>query len=388
MKNTASIQKNQEMEIKVRGMYGSTVNAVDRGFGTRAHAAGSRAKVHPGEAGIVSGRRIRIDTPSRPVLQSIRRVLTLRNILLALISGVFIAAAVILMLFNFEYATIYGNTKYSNEQIESFITQGYLGENTFVMAVKYHHRKVSDIPFVDQIDIDLVNPSTVRVNITEKPTDGCIFYKGNNVYVSKEGVIQTVSRRNVEETTVIKGVVLTHSNTGSQVLAKNQLGLDLSLELIRAAAKYGIRADSIDVDQKSSLTASFGDVKVLVGKTGYDEKMYKMHQILPYLEGRSGVISMIGYEDGDTSNENIVLSPSMSEESIQGAEAAQKAQPASEEDTTEEAAAVEEDDRTESKEPDAAEEEKKQQEDPKSEKEKQEESGAAGAQPQAETPDR
>ena len=388
MKNTASIQKNQEMEIKVRGMYGSTVNAVDRGFGTRVHAAGSRAKVHPGEAGIVSGRRIRIDTPSRPVLQSIRRVLTLRNILLVLISGVFIAAAVILMLFNFEYATIYGNTKYSNEQIESFITQGYLGENTFVMAVKYHHRKVSDIPFVDQIDIDLVNPSTVRVNITEKPTDGCIFYKGNNVYVSKEGVIQTVSRRNVEETTVIKGVVLTHSSTGSQVLAKNQLGLDLSLELIRAAAKYGIRADSIDVDQKSSLTASFGDVKVLVGKTGYDEKMYKMHQILPYLEGRSGVISMIGYEDGDTSNENIVLSPSMSEESIQGAEAAQKAQPASEADTTEEAAAVEEDDRTESKEPDAAEEEKKQQEDPKSEKEKQEESGAAGAQPQAETPDR
>ena len=377
MKNTASIQKNQEMEIKVHGMYGSTVNAVDRGFRTRAHA-GSRAKVHPGEAGIVSGRRIRIDTPSRPLLQSVGRFLTLRNILLFLISGIFIAAAVVLMLFNFEYATIYGNTKYSSEQIESFITQGYLGENTFVMAVKYHHRKVSDIPFVDRIDIDIVNPSTVRVNITEKPTDGCIFYKGNNVYVSKEGIIQTVSRRNVEETTVINGVVLTHSNTGSQVLAKNQLGLDLSLELIRAAAKYGIRADSIDVDQKSSLTAAFGDVKVLVGKTGYDEKMYKMHQILPYLEGRSGVISMIGYEDGDTSNENIVLSPSMSEESIQGAEAAQKAQPASEADT-EEAAEAEEADETGSEETDAAEEEKKQLEDLKAEKEKQEESGAAGA---------
>lgn len=379
MKNTASIQKNHEMEIKVHGMYGSTVNGIDRGFGTRVHTGG-RAKVHPGEAGIVSGHRIRIDTPSRPLLRSIGRFFNLRNILLFLISAIFIGAAVILMLFNFEYSTIYGNTKYSKEQIESFITQGTLGENTFVMAVKYHHRKVTDIPFVDRIDIDIVNPSTVRVNITEKPTDGCIFYKGNNVYISKEGIIQTVSRRSVEETTVINGVVLTHSNTGTPVLAKNQLGLDLSMELIRAAHKYGIRPDSIDVDQKSSLTVSFGDVKVLVGKTGYDEKMYKMHQILPYLDGRSGVISMIGYEDGNTSNENIVLSPSMSEESIQGAEAAQKAQPASEADTEAAAEAAEEEtDGTESGEEDAAEEKEKHAEDLNTEKEKQEESGAAGA---------
>ena len=318
MKNTASIQKNQEMEIKVHGMYGSTVNAVDRGFRTRAHA-GSRAKVHPGEAGIVSGRRIRIDTPSRPVLQSVGRFLTLRNILLFLISGIFIAAAVILMLFNFEYATIYGNTKYSSEQIESFITQGYLGENTFVMAVKYHHRKVSDIPFVDRIDIDIVNPSTVRVNITEKPTDGCIFYNGNNVYFSKEGIIQTVSGRKVEDTTIVNGVVLTHSNTGTQIMAKNQLGLDLSLELMRAADKYGVQVDTIDVDARNNLTFSIGDVKVRIGKTGYDNKMFRLHRIYPYLEGRSGVISMSGYKDTYDSNYNIVLSPEGSEAAVRAA---------------------------------------------------------------------
>ena len=81
-------------------------------------------------------------------------------------------AAVILMFFNFETATVYGNTKYSQEQIESFITRGRLGDNTFVMALKYHNRKVEGIPFVDRIDIDIVSPSTVRVNIAEKPLDG------------------------------------------------------------------------------------------------------------------------------------------------------------------------------------------------------------------------
>ena len=324
MKNAASIQKNSEMEMKVHGMYGSTANEVDRVFRRRVRSArpvsgaGSRikAKIHPGEAGIVSGRRIRVETPDRPLLRSLKGILTLRGILLVLISGLFVAAAVILMLFNFEYATIHGNTKYSQEQIESFITRGFLGDNTFVMAVKYHHRKVTGIPFVDQIDIDIVNPSTIRVNITEKPTDGCIFYKGSNVYFSNDGIIQTVSGRTVEDTTVVNGVVLTHSETGARIQAKNQLGLDLTLELLRAADKYGIRADSIDVDSKSNLTVTFGDVKVLVGKTGFDQKMYKMHQILPYLEGRSGIISMTGYEDDyNVETGNIVLSPFKSEES-------------------------------------------------------------------------
>ena len=136
MKNTVSIQDNNAMDYKIRGMYGSTVNEVDRSFGSRAHRAhalktlNGRPKIHPGEAGVVSGRRIRVE------ISSIGRLFTLRGILLLLFSVVSVSAAVILMLFNFETAAIYGNTKYSPEQIESFITRGNLGENTFVMALK------------------------------------------------------------------------------------------------------------------------------------------------------------------------------------------------------------------------------------------------------------
>lgn len=338
MKNTASIQNNNAMDIHMRGMYGSTVNEVDRGFRSRAHRVHTlkptgAAKIHPGEAGVVSGRRIRVEMPA------IGRLFTLRGILLLLLSFLSVSAAVILMLFNFETAAIYGNTKYSPEQIESFITRGNLGENTFVMALKYHHRKVTDIPFIDRIDIDLVSPSTVRVNITEKPTDGCISYKGNNVYISKEGLIETVSKRTVEDTTIISGVVLTHSNTGTQVLAKNQLGLDLSLELLRAADKYGIRADSIDVDEKSNLTVMFNDVKVRLGKTGFDHKMFRMHQILPYMQGCSGTISMTGYESGYGKESNIVLSPYMTEAEAEEAarKAAEQARKAAEEEARKEA---------------------------------------------------
>ncbi len=256
---------------------------------------------------IVKGHRVAVHAPSRPLSIPAVRI-SPRGILLALLAMLTMAAAVILMFFNFETATVYGNTKYSQEQIESFITRGRLGDNTFVMALKYHNRKVEGIPFVDRIDIDIVSPSTVRVNIAEKPLDGCIYYGGQNVYFSKEGMIETVSGRVAEEATVINGVVLTHSNTGHQVLAQNQLGLDRSLEAMRVMEKYGIHADSITVDEKSSLTVTFGDVDVKIGKSGYDQKMFKLHQILPHMEGKKGEISMAAYES-DYADSEIVLSP-------------------------------------------------------------------------------
>ena len=199
MKKTATLQKNTVINTGMRGMYGSTANALDmnRAYAGTGTFAKARTKIHPSEAGVVSGRRVRVESPEpvRTAVRSLGRLFTLRGILVMLVSALSIAAVLILMLFNFESATVHGNTKYSQEQIESFIKRGYLGENTFVMALKYHHRTVKDIPFVDQIDIDIITPSTVRVNIKEKPTDCCVFYNGKNVYMSSDGMIQTVSGR-------------------------------------------------------------------------------------------------------------------------------------------------------------------------------------------------
>ena len=270
---------------------------------------GGRAKYRYTAANeIVKGYRITDAEPilTLPSLGRLRSLITLRGIIVAFVAAITMAAAVILMTFNFEKAVIYGNTKYSQKQIESFITRGRLGENTFVMALKFHHRTVTDIPFVDQIDIDIISPSTVRVNIKEKSLDACVIREDDKVYFSKEGVVQTISGRSVENTTVVNGLDLKAPVTGSAVEADNQTGKALVLDLLRAMDRYGIHADSIDVDKRNNLTASFGQVLVKLGKTGYDGKMYKIHQMATGLKDRSGVISMTGF---DYDGENIVLSP-------------------------------------------------------------------------------
>ncbi len=242
----------------------------------------------------------------RVSLRSIGEIFSVRNLLMLFFAGLVISAAVILMLFNFETAVVYGNTKYSQKQIESFITRGKLGENTFVMALKYHDRAVKEIPFVDRIDISIINPSTVQVNITEKPLDGCIDCGEYKAYFSKEGIVQAISGRTDEKATVINGLELHKPEIDAPVESENRTGLDNVLKLLATMDRYELHADVIDVDQLGSLTVGFGDVSVGVGKSGYDRKMYKLHQINKYFEGKSGYISMIG---SDYTGENIVLSP-------------------------------------------------------------------------------
>lgn len=328
MKKTGiSSGKKNIRQTRVRGMYGSrysdmystvreTAAAAAVDFGKIKMVSGGQEIVKGIIAGggqeIVKGKRIRfkaVPEYEAGIFSRIFKKMSLRFLLSSAAVLFVLAAVFVLMTFNLKKTTVYGTDMYSQDQIESFITGGYLGRNTFIMALKYHNRTVKDIPFIDRIDVDITSPSTVRVNIKEKPVDGFVFYKGKNVYVSKEGVIQTVSKTKVEKSTQIQGVVLTHSKTGSRALAKNQYGLDISLELMKIMEKYGIRqdADRISVDEKNRLTVTFGDVKVQLGRSGYDEKLYKIQQILPDLKGRSGIINMTGLND--YSNLNIVLMP-------------------------------------------------------------------------------
>ena len=263
---------------------------------------------------MIKGRDVRKYAAAVPEADQVRRQLrrvgdrvNFRSVLLLVA-----AAVVVLTAFHFENATIYGNTMYSQQQIEEFLTKGRLGDNTFIMALKYHNRKIENIPFVDRIDIDIVSPSTIRVNIKESPVDGVIEYGGEHVYFSENGLITAVSDRTVESSIKVTGVVLTHSGVGRKASAKNQLGLDLATQLMRIMDKYGIKnqATAIDVDAKCFLTVSFGDVQVKIGRTLYDEKMYRMKALLPHLQERSGVIDMSWTTDPQA---DIVLLPQQSE---------------------------------------------------------------------------
>ena len=159
--------------------YGYARTDFSRAEGSNLQGGGSAVEIVRGHRfAMEAAQGIGAEAPGRRLrthaARGARWIISLRGLLLLLMAALTAGTTAVLTFCNFRHATVYGNTKYSEEQIESYITHGTLGENTVVMALKYHNRKVEDIPFVDRIDIDIVDRSTVRVNIREKQLAGVI----------------------------------------------------------------------------------------------------------------------------------------------------------------------------------------------------------------------
>ena len=70
------------------------------------------------------------------------------------------------------------------------------------------------------------------------------------------------------------------------------------LSLTKLLAKYEIAPDSINFSKNLSVTLSFEDANVLLGKDiEDDEKIVKLKQLLPDLEGMKGTLHLENYNE-------------------------------------------------------------------------------------------
>ena len=70
------------------------------------------------------------------------------------------------------------------------------------------------------------------------------------------------------------------------------------LNLTKLLDKYEIAPDSINFSQSLSVTLSFQDANVLLGKEiENDEKIVKLKQLLPDLKGMKGTLHLENYDE-------------------------------------------------------------------------------------------
>ena len=55
--------------------------------------------------------------------------------------------------------------------------------------------------------------------------------------------------------------------------------------------------DKIFFNEENEITLYFGNVRARLGKDNLEEKIMRLQQILPSLEGESGVVDMQNYSD-------------------------------------------------------------------------------------------
>ena len=69
------------------------------------------------------------------------------------------------------------------------VESGWFGDNTLVVSLKYNNRSIKNIPFVETMDVKVVNRHTVRVQVYEKALAGYVQYLDHYMYFDNDGIV-------------------------------------------------------------------------------------------------------------------------------------------------------------------------------------------------------
>ena len=192
--------------------------------------------------------------------------------------------------------TVTGNSHYTDDEIKDMVFTGPYSYNSLVLSVMYRNKSIKDIPFIEKMDVDIVDANAVRINVFEKAVAGYVEYLGHYMYFDKDGIVVESSNREMEGIPFVTGLSFDHVVLHKPLPVKKSSVFLTILNVTQLLGKYGIETDRIAFDSEGRITLYFGTARVSLGTDDYiDEKINEMHLLLPQLKGYSGTLHMENY---------------------------------------------------------------------------------------------
>lgn len=207
--------------------------------------------------------------------------------------------------FRVETVSVEGAEHYTSEEITDYVLDSKFCRNTVFVYLKYNNKSIKDVPFVEQMDVKIIDKNTVKIMVYEKYVAGCISSLGNYVYFDNDGNVVEVSKEKTAGVPVVTGLNIESFTLHEPLPVENPDIFNSILTITKLLNKYELDTDIIYFDDKYQVTLFFKNVRVNIADGGdLDEKMMVLPGILNELEGKSGVLHMEKYDKQDA---NIVF---------------------------------------------------------------------------------
>ena len=224
---------------------------------------------------------------------------------LAIAGAVLICLLLIALYIEYEYevtsVTVMGNNHYTSNEIEEIVFDKPYTYNSLILKLKYNNKSIENVPFIERIDVDIVNPNKVRINVYEKAIAGYVEYLGHYMYFDKDGIVVESSNQIIDGIPYVTGLDYDHVVLHKPLPVDDARVFLIILDITQLLNKYEIATDRISFDSSGKITLYFGSARVMLGDDSYiDEKINEMHLLLGELEGYSGVLHMENYNGEET----------------------------------------------------------------------------------------
>lgn len=215
-----------------------------------------------------------------------------------LILGLLLAGFLAVTLFRIRDVEVTGNSFYSEQEIiDRVITDRYTS-NSIYLYLKYRYLDTDEIPFVDKIEVSMKGPGKVKLRVYEKSIVGYVTYMGANMYFDKDGIVVESSSEITEGIPCISGLKFSSVSLYKKLEVEDSSVFERILNITQLVKKYELTPDRIEFGDDSELTLYFDQVRVAMGNSGsLEEKVGRLHDLYPDLEGRSGIFHMENYTE-------------------------------------------------------------------------------------------
>ncbi len=220
------------------------------------------------------------------------RIITTLLVVTALVSAV----GFFCFYYTVDSIEITGNTRYTDEQIKNMVFDSPIKKNSLYLYIIYNGKPVTDIPFIEKMDVTIVSHDHVKIEVYEKAVAGYVKYLGQYMYFDREGYVVESTAAPLPDVPYVTGLEFDNCVKYEILPVKDRAVFSDILSLTQLFEKYGLKPDRIYFSKTGQITLYFGDARVLIGTMDdIDEKMMKLQSISPKIEGLQGTLRLDDY---------------------------------------------------------------------------------------------
>ncbi len=195
--------------------------------------------------------------------------------------------------------TVEGNIHYSTEELQDKVITEKTDANTIFLYLRYKYGKVESIPFVEDINIELINKNSIKIHVYEKVITGCIEFMGGYMYFDKDGIVVESSDVKLDEVPFVTGLSFNKIILYEKLEVQKKALFDVILNITQLIQKFELKIETIQFNSDHEITLYCGDAKILLGKRDtYDEQIAELKNLLPSAEGKKITLDMMNFKEG------------------------------------------------------------------------------------------
>lgn len=205
-----------------------------------------------------------------------------------------------------ENVEVKGASYYTDSQVRNLVVTSKLDEYAPVLYLKGRFKTI-EAPFIEKIDIELIDKNSVRIEVYEKVITACVEKMGQYFYFDNDGTVMEVTAERNSQYPLVKGVSFASAVIEEKLEIERESVFDTILELAMLLRKNNLEVEEIEFSDNYEVTLHIGNKVVYLGKqNAYDLQIDNLPGVLEAAGSGSYSIDMKKYSE---KNRDVIAKP-------------------------------------------------------------------------------